>query len=362
MAMHPTADVKSNLGAILLGGLVSMVLSGVVACQTFLFFRIYSDDKLKIRLLVWLVWVMDCVHSALIAAALWKYFALGYGDKDQTDNVNLETALTLAFTAVITLIVHLFFASRVFRLSRSNWWCTAPIAALAFCRLAAAIASTYELGRLHRYTAFSEQYKWVFTLVLALSAVLDISIAAETGWYLQTSRTGFHSMDHLIDVLLLYTFNNGALPSIATVASLICWLAMSDNLVFLGIHFSVAKLYAMSLLITLNTRHSVHRRSRCQEGDSPHLPVFLSSSIGRLGGKHAFPSKAAKSRHGQSAEPTSTQVSVNVERTVHFDFAPGETVEDDCGGHPMQVAGDKPPTSPGLLNCNDDLEKTPSSI
>lgn len=55
--------------------------------------------------------------------------------------------------------------------------------------------------------------QWVFTLVLALSAILDLSIAVETGWYLQTNRTGFEPMDHLIDVLLLYTFNNASTAS-----------------------------------------------------------------------------------------------------------------------------------------------------
>lgn len=65
-----------------------------------------------------------------------------------------------------------------YTVSRSNWWCTTPIIVLAFCRLGmhharvsehdeslygiavgAAVASTYELGRLHSFKAFADHDK-----------------------------------------------------------------------------------------------------------------------------------------------------------------------------------------------------------
>lgn len=69
-------------------------------------------------------------------------------------------------------------------------------------------------------------------------------------------------MDSLIDSLVLYTLENGSLTwyvtmelrkdiyltapifivcSIATVLSMVCWLAASYNRVFLGLHFMIGK-------------------------------------------------------------------------------------------------------------------------
>ncbi|THV01289.1 hypothetical protein K435DRAFT_836909 [Dendrothele bispora CBS 962.96] len=50
-------------------------------------------------------------------------------------------------------------------------------------------------------------------------------------------------------------FENGA---ITTVATMLCWLAM-DNLVFLGLHFVISKLYAGSVLAVLNYRARLRR-------------------------------------------------------------------------------------------------------
>ena len=94
----------------------------------------------------------------------------------------------------------------------------------------------------------------------------------------------------------------------------------------------------MSMLITLNTRHSIHQRRKRQEGDSHQLPIFLPGSLDRQ--KHPFTSRFPMSQNRQHTEPTSTQVSVNVERTVHFDFD-GGTIEDQHVDCEAQVIGDE---------------------
>ena len=64
----------------------------------------------------------------------------------------------------------------------------------------------------HRFAYTERVSQWVFTLGLSLSSALDVMIAAAMCYYLQASRTGFEGMDHIIDVLLLYTFNNVSVP------------------------------------------------------------------------------------------------------------------------------------------------------
>ena len=62
--------------------------------------------------------------------------------------------------------------------------------------------SQYELTAVHQ---------WVFTIGLALSSAVDILIAVFLCYSLQNSRSASSSMDHVINLLILYTFENGAL-------------------------------------------------------------------------------------------------------------------------------------------------------
>ncbi|EEB90645.1 hypothetical protein MPER_11123 [Moniliophthora perniciosa FA553] len=78
-----------------------------------------------------------------------------------------------------------------------------------------------------------------------------------------------------VDTLTLYTLENGLLTCLAATASLITWLVMPNNLIFLGIHFIIEKceqrcsgqwvkliypeVYANSLLASLNTRKELRQ-------------------------------------------------------------------------------------------------------
>ncbi|KZV60368.1 hypothetical protein PENSPDRAFT_620109 [Peniophora sp. CONT] len=331
--VHPTADVKSNLGAILLGGLLSMALSGVVACQVFLYFRMYGKDPWSIKGLVLLVWALDAVHSFLIATSIWKYFSLGYGDVDQIDFPDTELAMTIAFTAMMNFVVHIFFSHRVWKLSRSNVLVTGPLVLLSVGRLVSGIASTVKLDDLRSFSTFVDLIGWNVTLGLALSATLDILIAGAMCYYLQNIRSGFSSeMDHTIDVLLLYTFNNGALTCVATVATLVCWIAMPGSLIWLGMHFAISKLYATSLLISLNTRRWIRERGqRRSDGSSHPMPVRFPSAVSfGQRSRSVIPRFALGS--AAEPEPTATVLSIRVEKTVQFDISShAETAQLEAG-------------------------------
>ncbi|KAJ7645010.1 hypothetical protein B0H17DRAFT_458712 [Mycena rosella] len=131
--------------------------------------------------------------------------------------------------------------------------------------------------RLHRYSAFNEKYpRWVFTTGLSLSASVDILITACLCYFLQKirRRTASTTMAHVVDTITLYTLENGSLTCLTTTASLVCWLTMPNNLVFLGLHFVISKLYANSLLISLNTRKEL-REMRWKKSEwDPAVPVL----------------------------------------------------------------------------------------
>ncbi|KAH9911269.1 uncharacterized protein BXZ73DRAFT_108135 [Epithele typhae] len=270
--------VQDTVGAILIGALVSAILSGGVTTQALIYCRLYGrDDFRQNTLIVSTLWLLDCLHLAMAFASVWIYLIQHWGSSTIHDYIPWTIAvssplfllflrassdlpsppakLTVAITAIVTLISHCFFAHRVYILSGCSWLLTAPIILLAGGRLAAALVSTFEMITLQSYEQFVDQVGWVFTMGLSLSTATDVFITVTLITLLQRSRTGFSTV-------------------VTTAVSLVCWLSMPRNLIFLALHFSISKLYATSTLATLNARKSLRRRTR--QAHQHVLPVISS--------------------------------------------------------------------------------------
>ncbi|CCM03813.1 uncharacterized protein FIBRA_05962 [Fibroporia radiculosa] len=155
--------------------------------------------------------------------------------------------------------------------------------------------------------------QWVFTLGLGLSAGLDVLVASALCYYLRKSRSGFSSMDGVLNTLTFYTIQNGSLTFIATLAALVCWVTMT-NLIFLALHFVITKLYANALLSTLNARKTIRIQQTSAEVEPSMQLVISSSDFNR-------PERSrARIRHNPEDIPMTTKVQINVEETVHTDY------------------------------------------
>jgi len=259
-----TVNIPKTFGAILIGGLFASLLSGFVIIQVVVYFKLYPSDRTRLKALVLTVWFLDTCHTICIWLSLWSYFIDNYGNFRNIDNIHWSLALSVLFPAFLTFLVHNFFAQRIFMLSKRNYLLTIPIVVLAILRLVSACVTTSFMLHLGTFTKFKADVRFIFTTGLALSTAVDVIITASLFVLLQSSRTGAATLDEVIDALIRYTFETSTLTCAGTIASMLCWAINPNNLIFMGLHFVIGKLYANSLLVTLNTRESI-RRSRTQD-------------------------------------------------------------------------------------------------
>jgi len=306
-------DVPNTFGALLIGGMVAVTLTGVVTLQTHIYFKMYPADLPRIKILVLAIWALDLLHSGFVCASIWSYLITHFGNFENINHIPWTLPMTILCTAVLTFLVHCFFAHRIFMFSKRNWWNTAPILVLAICRLSFASVTTSEMLRLGTFSAFKHQFRWVFTMGLAFSSAVDLLITVSLCYYLRSSRSTSITMNDVIDKLILYTFENGSITAAATIISMICWLASPNNLIFMGIHFVIGKLYANSLLATLNTREML-RRGRSQGGSNTGdpMPVALFGSRG-----HARQISTPDSRD----DLAKASLQINVKKTVEYEMS-----------------------------------------
>ncbi|KAK7453505.1 hypothetical protein VKT23_011782 [Stygiomarasmius scandens] len=109
-----------------------------------------------------------------------------------------------------------------------------------------------------RFPLFRKHLMWLFSLGLSISAFVDVYITITMFIILKKSREHSLTLNSIIDSMIIYSFENGLMTSVVTVASLLCWVTM-DNLVFLGLHFVASKLYANSTLAVFNYRMHLRR-------------------------------------------------------------------------------------------------------
>ncbi|THU82750.1 hypothetical protein K435DRAFT_784503 [Dendrothele bispora CBS 962.96] len=307
-----SVDVPKTFGALLIGALFASVLSGAVGVQGIIYRKLYPADPRNLKLLVFLIWFLDTFHTVLIWGSLWHFFIDFYGSPEKIDQIPWTLALSIILTAILTFSVHCFFAHRIYKLSKKNVFLTIPILFLAVLRLVSAAGTTAEMLILESFTDFRTRVRWLFTLGLALSSVVDVLITGSLFHLLRSSRTEGGQLNSVIDSLILYTFETGSITSAATIISMICWIAAPTNLVFMGLHFVISKLYANSLLVTLNTRKNLRSRNRSMSGSSGQNPALI------LEARRGFGTQNVVSPVDSAFQVKTTELQINVERSVQY--------------------------------------------
>ncbi|KAG2098749.1 uncharacterized protein F5147DRAFT_713655 [Suillus discolor] len=218
--------------------------------QFIVYCRVYFRESWRTKSLVIVIWLLDLCHSALVASALWDSIIASDSGLDTLDTIPWSIGPAIELTAMITFIVQSFFAYRIYILQNKKLTVVIPIVVLSLARLVMTSITMSEMLRLQSYSAFFQRFSWIFTLGLSLSTLVDIMITTFMCYFFRRNRPTFTDTIRIIDALTFWTIQNGSMTSTATIATLICWKVMPQNLIFLGLHFIVAKLHANSLLAT----------------------------------------------------------------------------------------------------------------
>ncbi|KAL0580459.1 hypothetical protein V5O48_001529 [Marasmius crinis-equi] len=112
------------------------------------------------------------------------------------------------------------------------------------------------------------------TVALGVGVLTDIVIAMALCYYLNRLRTGYRQSDSLVNSLVRYAINTGAVTGAVSLTTVILYNLMPKNLVFIATYFVLSKLYAISFMATLNTRRVVRGKGTDRQESSNHTNMF----------------------------------------------------------------------------------------
>jgi len=258
--MAVPVTLGNTIGAAFLGTVFAAVLFGVTNLQVYLYFQNYPQDWRIQKISVFSLWILDIIHLSLTIAAVYHYLIDSFGSMAALQLVVWSFKLQIAVNVIIVLLVQTLYAVRVWKLGRhyQRIW---PIL------VAIIVGSGYAIGivlavKTYGINSFAElnEMSWVVYASFSSSTIIDVVIATAMCFYLIRSRSGFAGTNNKIVVIIRMTLISGFMTSACSLAALIAYAAMPDNLVFLGIEFLLTKLYINSFLAMLNARQSVRDR------------------------------------------------------------------------------------------------------
>ncbi|KAH8825398.1 hypothetical protein DL96DRAFT_1712394 [Flagelloscypha sp. PMI_526] len=247
------------LGPWVVGGFVDFLFQGILFYQFQTYFRFYKEDKIFLRSAVAVLLVLTTLKSVQAFAVVWVQNVVYFGDPD--------TAVPLAYTlwfeagtpimvALIGLYVQLYFSYRLYVVSRSKILVAIVLLIFVFAFLSICIAF-YFINQ-------DNEAMLVAWFACHLSSVFagDFIMTVSTIFFLvRTKHNMLPQSVGILKSLIRLTLMSAAPAALCALLNLVFSQLGSingnRNIISTAFNQALPKLYAMSMMYTLNARRSL---------------------------------------------------------------------------------------------------------
>ncbi|KAJ3875370.1 hypothetical protein F5051DRAFT_471001 [Lentinula edodes] len=288
--MAQAATLDNTMGAMFIGVLFAAVLYGgewtannhnkiaevsssdlllLAACIQTWYYYIHQKDRWPLRFLVAAVMIVDTLHQALIAHTGMRL------------STNIANFFVFNLLSSIHIPHHQLWEHHGAPEYGAYWRKFWSMASRLYLFKGSYIPQSIDEGGRRSYPVITvswliESGNGLSITVNVLAAVADTYIAGLLTLLLHTSRTGFQRSDSIINKLIIFSINTGALTSLCAIASMLSILLAPATFIYISFFFCMGRLYANSLLATLNIRTLIRKEggSNVQaSGDTGSIPL-----------------------------------------------------------------------------------------
>ncbi|KAK1233595.1 hypothetical protein PQX77_003247 [Marasmius sp. AFHP31] len=283
--MSDSLEIPSTIaiatGPLLIGYLFNYGLFGALSVQTYLYYNAFPNDALKFQLLVYGVYIVECVQTILVTHDVFAIFAYGYGNMEALDGIHLIWFHACILPGFVAFTVQIYFAYRLFLLSRSKI-ISFLIAITALTELAAALATAVFAKRNAAWSSIASDRAMVPAVAIWLggSAFCDILIALSMTYVLSQYNGGFTETRNRVNRIIRLTMETGSLTAVVTTLHLLLFVIMPHKNYHIAPDIVLAKLYSNSLMVVFNSRMQINNsRGRSQSNDISAVATGVNSAV-----------------------------------------------------------------------------------
>ncbi|KAF7358028.1 Glycoside hydrolase [Mycena venus] len=298
--LHLPFSLNATVGALEIGVLCSMFLFGVLTVQVYIYFTQFPRDPNGFKSMVAMVWLLDLGHTIAICHCIYTITVTNYGQPVVLALPPKSLDISIFLSGLIGPLEQGWFTYRLYKFTRTF---PLPILCITLSLLRLGGSTGLFVVSLAGPTIqnYLTRLKWLIEAVVIVGALVDVILAVALCYHLSFWRKGgFQRTNKLVNQLMTWTIETGAITSVGAVTVLVTFLAMENNLVYGGVFFLMAKLFSNSLLFSLNARQRFARicaESMILPGSTQQHSSIPSLELSPLS---AEPSKFLKWRHAQN--------------------------------------------------------------
>ncbi|KAJ8091613.1 hypothetical protein PM082_020843 [Marasmius tenuissimus] len=234
-----------------------------------LYYNAFPNDALKFQLLVYGIYIVELAQTILVTHDVFEIFAYGYGSMKALNEIHLLWFHACILPGLVAFTVQVFFAYRIFLLSRSKIL-SVSVVVTALTQLAAAVTTAIFAKKNATWSNVAEDKSMVPVVAIWLAgcAFCDILIACSMTYVLSRCNLRFKETRNLVNRVIRLTMETGSLTAVVTSLHLILFVVMSNKNYHIAPDLVLAKLYSNSMMVVFNSRIQIHNSRGCGRGQS----------------------------------------------------------------------------------------------
>ncbi|KAL4247821.1 hypothetical protein ABKN59_007104 [Abortiporus biennis] len=250
--------IDNSFGAVFIGYSVVAIFYGITCVQTYIYFTKFPKDGRVLKTSIFILWILDSLQLAFVAQMLYHYVIANYGNPEALNIITWSFPVETIVTTINDGIIRCIYARRIWTLTK-NKWSTGLILVLTLAVSGTCLAIVAHMFQLRTFDSLPHIRPLISSAFTAVAAT-DTAIASLLCFNFLQRRSGFKRTDTQLQILIKYAIHTALLTSIVAITSLITFLTMPHNLVFIAIFITLPKLFLNSLLATLNAREQLRER------------------------------------------------------------------------------------------------------
>ncbi|KAH6912176.1 hypothetical protein BKA70DRAFT_1422895 [Coprinopsis sp. MPI-PUGE-AT-0042] len=270
-------SVGMTLGAAFYGYTLGAALFGITIAQAYQYFMAKKYGPRWQAYIVGAILVLDTLHFTFAMHMMYTFLLQVVGDTGVEYKVvwslksmgsvqvfftifvqalYLNKIWTCGFGALYSVVQHIS-AGKYPIFPRNNFANTmqAVVVILTLLAIGVGIGFLIELQKINSIQHFDLRFEYVIYLGFGVTSLVDMTIAAVMCIMLHKSSAGTSKRSSAIVVTLIqYIVGTGLLTSLGALMIMVLYIAWPGSLLYLGVEYSMTRLYAISVLALYNSQ------------------------------------------------------------------------------------------------------------
>ncbi|KZP13716.1 hypothetical protein FIBSPDRAFT_960279 [Athelia psychrophila] len=239
--------------------ILAAALYGVVSGQTLTYLRRDCHDRLRLKIMVIVIWSLESLHVFFTACLAWDRVIINHANVASGFLFWSIPASMIVMNSSIAMVQYIWIM-RIWQLNTSRY--RSIIAACMLVLVATFAALTIAWAALllvvlgspasprSNHPTLASALIWMPPLTLSVQILNDVLATSMLFAALYRNKSGIRRTDALLTKAIVYSLNTGFLT--CAIAILVTRLAIPNQIYCEAVYLATAKVYSISLLAMLN--------------------------------------------------------------------------------------------------------------